>query len=71
MSYKHVGTAADLVRFGASLRIECTACAATNTMSAREVVQRCGPGSLEAIRRRLKCDRCKKKAAQLIVLPPV
>lgn len=28
MSFKHVGTAADLVRFGASLRIECTACAA-------------------------------------------
>jgi hypothetical protein len=25
MSYKHIGTAADLVRFGCSLRIECTA----------------------------------------------
>ena len=71
MSYKHVGTAADLVRFGASLRIECTACAAANTMSAAEVVQKCGAGNLEAIRRRLKCDRCGRKAARLAVLPPV
>ena len=42
MSFKHVGTAADLVRFGASLRIECTACAAANTLSATEVVRPCG-----------------------------
>jgi hypothetical protein len=71
MSYKHVGTAADLVRFGASLRIECGSCAAANTFSARRVVERCGPGDLERIRRRLKCERCGKKAARLIVLPPV
>ena len=71
MSFKHIGTAADLVRFGASLRIECTACAAANTLSAAEVVQKCGPGKLEAIRRRLKCERCGKKAARLAVLPPV
>jgi hypothetical protein len=71
MSFKHVGTAADLVRFGASLRIECTICAAANTLSAAEVVKRCGPGDLERIRRRLKCERCGKKAARLVVLPPV
>ena len=57
MSFKHVGTAADLVRFGCSLRIECNRCVATNTMSAIEVVTRCGPGDIEAIRRRLKCAR--------------
>ena len=71
MSFKNIATAADLVRFGASLRIECTACAAANTMSAAAVVKRCGPGALEAIRRRLKCGRCGEKAARLIVLPPV
>ena len=71
MSTKHVRTAADLVRFGCSLRIECNHCAATNTLSARAVVARCGPGDIEAIRRRLKCARCKKKAARLTVLPPV
>ena len=71
MSTKHVRTAADLVRFGCSLRVECSACAAANTLSAVEVVQRCGPGALERIRTRLKCDRCGKKAACLIVLPPV
>jgi hypothetical protein len=71
MSYKHVGTAADLVRFGCSLRIECGRCCAANTMSALEVVQRCGTGSLERIRTRLKCERCGKKAACLVVLPPL
>ena len=71
MSFKHIGTAADLVRFGASLRIECGSCAAANTMSAAEVVQRCGPGDLERIRRRLKCERCGRKSARLAVLPPV
>jgi len=44
---------------------------AANTLSATEVVRHCGPGDLERIRRRLKCERCKKKAARLIVLPPV
>jgi hypothetical protein len=43
MSYKHIGTAADLVRFGCSLRIECGRCFAANTLSAIEVAQRCGP----------------------------
>jgi hypothetical protein len=71
MSYKHVGTAADLVRFGCSLRVECSACAAANTMSGAAVVQRCGPGDLERIRRRLKCARCGAKGARLVVLPPV
>ena len=71
MSTKHVRTAGDLVRFGCALRIECNHCAAANTMSAREVVGRCGTGDLEAIRRRLKCARCGKKAARLTALPPV
>ena len=71
MSYKHVGTAGDLVRFGCSLRVECTNCAAVNTLSATEVVRRCGTGNIEAIRRRLKCQRCGAKGARLVVLPPV
>jgi hypothetical protein len=41
MSYKHVGTAADLVRFGCSLRVECTHCAAANTLTGPEVVRYC------------------------------
>jgi hypothetical protein len=31
MSYKHVGTAGDLVRFGCCLKVECTACDAART----------------------------------------
>ena len=71
MSFKHVGTAADLVRFGCSLRIECTHCAAAHTLSGPQVVMRCGPGDIERIRKRLKCARCGRKAARLVILPPV
>ena len=39
MSFKHIGTAADLVRFGASLRMECDACAAANDTLAGELRQ--------------------------------
>jgi ribosomal protein L44E len=71
MSFKKVDTAGDLVRFRASLRIECTACAATRTMTAAQVIQRCGTGNLERIRKRFRCARCGKKSACLVVLPPV
>ena len=37
MSYKHVGTAGDLVRFGRSLKVECTHCGAARTMNGIEV----------------------------------
>ena len=71
MSYKHVGSVGDLVRFRAALRIECGSCAAAQTLSAKQVLMRCGTGDLERIRKRLKCERCGEKAARLIVLPPV
>lgn len=83
MSTKHVRTAADLVRFGCSLHVECGACGAATTWSAVEVVKRCAEarshagvhgehwrGDLARIKRRLKCARCGAKAAQLIVLRP-
>ncbi len=57
MSTKHVNTAADLVRYGASLKVECGGCGAARTMSGVDVVKRCGAGALAAIRDRLKCDR--------------
>ncbi len=71
MSTKHVRTAADLARYGCSLKVECGGCGAARTLNAVEVVQRCGPGDLSAIRERLKCERCGMKAAQLVILPPV
>lgn len=71
MSFKHVATAADLVRYGASLRVECTGCGAATTMSGGEVVKRCGNGSMGRIAKRLKCTRCGMKAAETVVLPPV
>ena len=71
MSYKHVGTAGDLVRFGCSLKIECTHCGAARTWNGVEVHQVHGTLQLSQLAPRLKCKRCKKKAARLTVLDPV
>jgi hypothetical protein len=37
MSYKHVGTAGDMVRFGCALKVECTRCGAARTMTGIDV----------------------------------
>ena len=71
MSYKHVATAGDLVRFGCSLKVECTACGAARTMDAIDVARVHGNANLTHLAPRLKCKRCKKKEARLTVLPPV
>ena len=71
MSFKNGGTAADLVRFGCSLKVECTACGAARTMTGMEVVEVHGRASLDRLVKRLKCRRCGKKTAKTVVLPPV
>ena len=70
MSTKHVRTGADVVRFGASVRIDCRDCGASRILSGAGFVKGCGAGSLGSIAQRLKCSRCGKKRAQLMVLPP-
>jgi hypothetical protein len=69
--YKHVGTAGDLVRFGCSLKVVCLACGAERTMTAIEVARVHGSASLDHLRPRLKCRRCRYRLAQITVLPPV
>ena len=71
MSTKHIDTAADLVRFGASVKIECGSCGAARTMSGPQMVKACGSGSLGAAKAKLKCSRCGTKTARLVVLPPL
>ena len=71
MSYKRVGTAGDLVRFGCSLKVECTACGAARTMNGIDVYRVHGNQQLSQLAPRLKCSRCRKKAAKLTVLGPV
>ena len=71
MSYKHVATAGDLVRFGCSLKVDCTHCGAARTLTAPEVHSVHGNASLTHLAPRLKCRRCKRKAAKLTVLGPV
>lgn len=71
MSYKQVGTAFDLVRFGCSLKVECTHCGAARTMDAIDVARVHGNANLTHLAPRLKCARCKRKEAKLTVLGPV
>lgn len=71
MSTKHIDTAADLVRFGASVKIECGSCGASRTLDGPGMVAASGTGSLKAIEPRLKCSRCGAKEAWLTILPPV
>ena len=71
MSYKHVGTAGDLVRFGCSLKIECKECGAARTLNGVDVYNINGNRQFAQLERRLVCKRCRKKAAKLTVLTPV
>lgn len=71
MSTKHIRTVADLVRFGAGLKIECGDCGASKTVDGFEAAKLGGAGSLASLRTRLKCGRCGVKAARLAILPPV
>ena len=47
MSTKHIRTAADLVRFGASVRIECGNCGSARTLSGVESMNLCGVGGAD------------------------
>lgn len=64
MSYKHVGTAGDLARFGCALKIECTFCHAARTLNGVDVYQVHRNRQLTQLARRLICRRCKKKEAK-------
>ena len=71
MSTKHVRTTADLVRFGAGLKVECGDCGASRTLDGYEAAKLGGVVPLRLLAQRLRCARCGVKAAKLIVLPPV
>ena len=71
MSTKHIRTTADLVRFGAGLRIECGDCGSARTVDGFEAGRLAGLARLSDLGRRLKCGRCGAKNAKLIILPPV
>jgi len=70
MSTKHVRTAADLVRFGCGLRIECGSCANARTLDGFAVAKTCGTKPFANILPRLKCSWCGAKEAKLIILSP-
>ncbi len=71
MSTKHIRSTADLVRFGASLKIECGSCGAARTRTGLEIARTCGAVSLGAVAARMRCSRCGEKAARVAILPPV
>lgn len=70
MSTKHVRNAADLVRFGAGLKIDCGSCGAARTLDGMEAFKIGGRRPLSALAARLKCNRCGLKQARLTVLSP-
>jgi len=71
MSAKHIRTTADLVRFRASVRIDCSGCAAARTLTGPEVVTRCGVTDFDTMELRLRCVRCGARQARVTVLPPI
>ena len=70
MSTKHVRTAADLIRFKTALRVECTSCGNSRTMSGFDVVKLCGTEDLRRLQHRFKCMLCGAREASLTVLSP-
>jgi len=71
MSTKHVRTTGDLIRFGCALKVECTHCRSSRTLSATAAVKGLGLVQLGGVARRFRCLRCGMKAARVEVLPPV
>lgn len=70
MSTKHVRTTADLVRFGAGLRVDCDTCGRSDEFEAWDVARVFGAADLTRIQKRLKCSRCGARNARLFVLSP-
>jgi hypothetical protein len=71
MSTKHIRTVADLVRFGAGLKIDCGDCFASRTFGGYEIAKLGGVGTLGDLQRRFKCSRCGRKNARVMILPPL
>ena len=72
MSTKHVRSVADLVRFGAGVKIECRSCGAARSLDGIELAKSgAGSVSLAELAPRLRCARCGERDAALTILPPV
>jgi hypothetical protein len=71
MSTKHVRTTGDILRFGCSLKVECTFCGNARTLDAKETILALGNWPLEGVSRRFRCRRCGYKQARARVLDPV
>lgn len=71
MSAKHIRVMGDLVRFKASVRLDCLDCASARTLSGPEAVTAFGSCPLDVAERRMRCSRCGSRAGRLTVLPPL
>jgi hypothetical protein len=65
MSTKHVRSAADLVRFGAGLKIDCMGCGNSRTLDGYGAAKACGTKEYSKIQPRLKCSRCGARESKL------
>jgi hypothetical protein len=68
MSTSLLRTGADILRFGASVRIECRDCGSVVEFGPTEFAERFGLGSLGIIAKHRQCNRCGTKRSQLLVL---
>lgn len=71
VSTKHVRTTGDLVRFRAAVKIDCGHCGASRTLDGQGAVRLGGSCDLPVFEARLRCARCRAKAARLTILPPL
>jgi hypothetical protein len=71
MSANLVRTGADVLRFGANVRILCRCCGSAETFGPAEFAQLYGSGSLGSAAKHSECKDCGAKQAQLLVLRDV
>jgi len=62
-------TGADVLRFGASVRVACRECESVVTFDPHEFATLCGSVSLGSFAKHRQCGNCGAKRAQLLVLP--
>jgi hypothetical protein len=70
MSTDLLRTGADVLRSGASIKVECRECESVLILAPDEFATLCGSGSLGSFAKRRQCDNCGAKRTQLLVLPP-
>jgi hypothetical protein len=68
MSINVLRTGADVLRYGASVRVECRDCGSVTIFGPAEFEREFGPGSLGITAKHNECKECGAQMTQLIIL---